>query len=105
MGTVRCDRGIFSCAEGVGAGFSELKSAGRVMKWNPMLQKRRPAVMTGTEYRRMRLLPTRSISRRATQVIRKFVIATDMDVKVGLAKPRIVKMVAEKYIKEFCGPG
>lgn len=29
-------------------------------------------------------------------------IATDREVKVGFEKPRILKMVAEKYIKEFC---
>ncbi len=57
--------------------------------------------MIGIEYRRIRLLPTRSISTSAAQVIKKLVIATDMDVKVGLEKPRVVKIVAEKYIKEF----
>lgn len=57
--------------------------------------------MIGIEYRMIRLLPTRSISTSAAQVIKKLVIATDMDVKVGLEKPRVVKIVAEKYINEF----
>jgi hypothetical protein len=32
----------------------------------------------------------------------KLVKATDSDVSVGLEKPRMVKIVAEKYIREFC---
>jgi hypothetical protein len=32
----------------------------------------------------------------------KLVIATVMEVNVGLAKPISVKMVAEKYMREFC---
>jgi hypothetical protein len=32
----------------------------------------------------------------------KLVKATDSDVNVGLEKPRMVKMVAEKYMREFC---
>jgi hypothetical protein len=32
----------------------------------------------------------------------KFVNATESDVRVGVEKPKMVKMVAEKYIKEFC---
>jgi hypothetical protein len=41
------------------------------------------------------------MSIRAAQVMRKFVTATVSDVKVGLSNPRMVKMVAEKYISEF----
>jgi hypothetical protein len=37
----------------------------------------------------------------ATQVIRKFVIATVREVRVGLSNPKMVKIVAEKYIREF----
>lgn len=49
----------------------------------------------------MRLLPTRSINTRAAQVMMKLVVATESDVRVGLEKPSMVKMVAEKYIREF----
>ena len=56
----------------------------------------------GIDQRSMRLLPTLSIKMRAAQVMIKLVVATDRDVNVGLEKPRMVKMVAEKYIKEFC---
>jgi hypothetical protein len=43
----------------------------------------------------------RSINKRATQVRKKLVRATEREVRVGEANPRIVKMVAEKYIREF----
>jgi hypothetical protein len=71
------------------------------MKWNPKLQRRRPMDMIGMDQRRIRLRPIRSMSNRAAQVMRKFVSATEREVRVGLSKPRMVKMVAEKYIKEF----
>ena len=71
------------------------------MKWNPKLQRRRPMDMIGMDQRRIRLRPIRSMSSRAAQVMRKFVTATEREVRVGLSKPRMVKMVAEKYIKEF----
>ena len=61
----------------------------------------RPIAMTGIDQRRTRRLPTRSMSTKATQVKRKFVTATESDVNVGLRNPRMVKMVAEKYISEF----
>jgi hypothetical protein len=38
---------------------------------------------------------------KATQVMKKFVRATESDVRVGSEKPRNMKMVAEKYIREF----
>ena len=57
--------------------------------------------MIGIDQRRIRLLPTRSIRTRAAQVRKKFVIATESEVNVGLEKPRRVKIVAEKYIREF----
>jgi len=31
----------------------------------------------------------------------KFVVATEREVKVGLEKPIMVNMVAEKYMREF----
>ena len=57
--------------------------------------------MKGIDHSRIRLLPTRSISCRATQVMTKLVNATDSAVRVGLSKPMMVKMVAAKYIREF----
>ncbi len=42
------------------------------------------------------------MSTKAVQVMMKLVIATVMEVNVGLAKPISVKMVAEKYMREFC---
>ena len=98
---VRCDSGVSSHADAVDEGLSDVRPAGIVMKWNPTLQQRRPKAMTGVDQRRIRLLPTRSIRTRATQVIAKFVNATERDVIVGFPKPRIVKIVAEKYIREF----
>ena len=58
--------------------------------------------MNGIEYKSILLLPIRSMRPSATSVNRKFVTATVKDVKVGLSNPTIVKMVAEKYINEFC---
>jgi hypothetical protein len=71
------------------------------MKWKPIAQKKRPRDMIGMEYNRILRRPIRSISRRARHVRTKFVRATESEVKVGEAKPSIVKMVAEKYIREF----
>ena len=78
-----------------------MRSEGRLMKWKPTLQSRSPMAIMGMEPRRIRRLPIRSISSRATQVIRKLVTAITRDVKVGLLKPRMVKIVAEKYMREF----
>jgi len=58
--------------------------------------------MTGMETRRMRRRPRRSMSRRERVVKAKFVMATERDVKVGEEKPISEKIVAEKYIREFC---
>ena len=41
------------------------------------------------------------MSRRETMVKRKFVVATEREVSVGVAKPRREKRVAEKYMREF----
>lgn len=71
------------------------------MKWKPMEQRMRPRIIMGIEMRRMRRRPMRSMRMRAAQVRMKFVRATDKEVSVGEVKPRIVKMVAEKYIREF----
>jgi hypothetical protein len=57
--------------------------------------------MTGTENRRIRRRPMRSIEWKAIRVKRKFVRAMERDVKVGLWKPTRRKIVAEKYIREF----
>jgi len=100
-GAVRSDKGILPWAAAEDDGFSELRSAGNRMKRKPTLQRRRPMAMIGMDHSSIRLLPTRSISSKAAQVIRKLVNATESDVSVGLEKPRIVKMVAEKYIREF----
>lgn len=100
-GAVRSDNGTDSYADADEEGFSELKSAGSVINTNPTLHNRRPMVMIGIDRRRMRLLPTRSISTRAAQVMKKFVMATVREVNVGLSKPTMVNMVAEKYIREF----
>jgi hypothetical protein len=80
----------------------ELEEVVGSMKWKPMEQKMRPTVIMGMEMRRMRRRPIRSIRTRAAQVRTKFVRATERDVSVGEEKPRMVKMVAEKYISEFC---
>jgi hypothetical protein len=58
--------------------------------------------MTGIETRRMRRRPRRSMSRRERIVKEKFVTATERDVRVGEENPIKEKMVAEKYIREFC---
>ena len=67
-----------------------------------MEQVRRASVIMGTERRMMRRRPTWSIMRRAIRVQRKFVRAMEREVRVGEEKPRREKMVAEKYIREFC---
>ena len=97
---MRSDNGISSWAA-VEEGFLELKSAGRVMKRKPTAQRTSPRAMMGIDHSRTRLLPTRSIKTRDAHVMIKLVEATESDVKVGLEKPRIVKIVAEKYIREF----
>jgi len=74
---------------------------GRLMKKNPTALKRRPSDIIGNDPRRIRLLPTRSMRTRAAHVMMKLVTATVREVKVGLENPRIVKIVAEKYIREF----
>ena len=101
-GAVRFDNGISSCAETDEEGFSELRSAGMRMNRKPTAQKRSPHAMIGIDQSSMRLLPTRSINTRAAHVMRKLVKATDSEVNVGLEKPSIVKIVAEKYMREFC---
>jgi hypothetical protein len=71
------------------------------MNQKPKLHRSRPNAMKGIDHRRMRRLPMRSISCKATQVMIKFVSATDSAVRVGLEKPMMENMVAEKYIREF----
>ena len=69
--------------------------------WKEIATKRRPRIMTGTEDKRMRRRPMRSIRTIATKVKMKFVIAMLRDARVGEVKPRREKIVAEKYISEF----
>lgn len=83
--------------------FTRFVSDGMLMKWKEAAQARRAKIMTGTERRRMRRRPRRSMSRRERIVKAKLVSATDRDVRVGVAKPMREKMVAEKYMSEFCG--
>jgi len=71
------------------------------MKWNPALQNRRPIAIIGIDQSKIRRLPTRSMSTSAKQVMTKFVVATEREVNVGLEKPIMVNMVAEKYMREF----
>jgi hypothetical protein len=48
-GAVRSDGGTLSWAEAEEEGLPVLRSAGRVIKWKPMEQKRRPRDMIGME--------------------------------------------------------
>lgn len=98
---MRSESGISSCAAADDEGFLEFRSAGKVMKMNPTAHSTSPTAMIGTDHKRIRRLPTRSIKTRAVQVMMKFVTATESEVRVGLEKPSRVKMVAEKYINEF----
>jgi hypothetical protein len=59
--------------------------------------------MMGTEKRRMRRRPMRSMEWKATRVKMKFVRAMEREVRVGEWKPTRRKMVAEKYMREFWG--
>lgn len=58
--------------------------------------------MTGMERSRIALRPMRSVISSAMSVNTKFVAATHRDVKIGDVKPSREKMVAEKYMMEFC---
>lgn len=73
-----------------------------LMNLKPMAQSNSPSVIIGIAQRRIRRRPIRSIKMRATQLMPKFVRATESDVRVGLAKPNILNIVAEKYMSEFC---
>lgn len=73
----------------------------RSRKAKAMAQRMRPAIMMGTERRRMRRRPMRSMEWNATRVKAKFVRAMEREVRVGEWKPTRRKMVAEKYIMEF----
>lgn len=74
---------------------------GSLIEPKPKADKKRPIVMKGIEYSKMRLRPIRSIKTSASTVKAKFVAATVKEVSVGIENPSIVKIVAEKYIKEF----
>ena len=62
----------------------------------------RPRTITGIESNKMRRRPTRSMIMRASRVQRKLVMAIDSEVIVGEEKSKREKIVAEKYISEFC---
>ena len=90
---------------GVDAGLSGLKvldSIGMLRKTKARAQRNRPKTMIGIERRRIRRRPMRSIEWKATSVKTKFVEAMEREVKVGERKPTRAKMVAEKYMREFC---
>jgi hypothetical protein len=95
--------GAVEFGAGCGCGLSTaVISDGRSTYLNATAQSVRPIDMMGTEYSSMRRRPMRSIKTRAAHVITKLVTATDSEVSVGLEKPSMLKIVAEKYIKEFC---
>ena len=71
------------------------------MNWKEVATKRRPRIITGIESKRIRRRPMRSMRIIATRVKMKFVMATVSEVRVGEAKPRREKIVAEKYMREF----
>ena len=62
----------------------------------------RPVTITGIESNKMRRRPTWSITMRARKVQTKFVMAMEREVSVGEEKSKSEKMVAEKYMNEFC---
>lgn len=80
---------------------SESPDPGKSMKWKVKAQQNRASAMNGMERSKMRRRPRRSMKRRETMVKRKFVVATESEVSVGVAKPRREKRVAEKYMREF----
>lgn len=67
-----------------------------------MAQRARPRTMIGTERRSIRRRPIRSMKWNVTRVKAKFVHAIVRDVRVGDVKPTRAKIVAEKYMREFC---
>lgn len=79
-----------------------LDSIGTSRNTKARAQRDRPMTMIGIERRRMRRRPIRSIEWNATRVKRKLVEAMEREVKVGERKPTREKIVAEKYIREFC---
>ena len=95
-GAVRSERGISSFVDAEEVVVTESRFAGSLMKTKPTAQRASPIAMIGTDRRRIKRRPTRSIKPNATQVMTKFVTATESEVRVGLVKPSIVKMVAEK---------
>jgi hypothetical protein len=62
---------------------------------NPYAESKRPAAMNGMEYSNIRLLPIRSMRKRAVTVKIKLVTATTKEVRVGVLNPRSVNIVAE----------
>jgi hypothetical protein len=71
-------------------------------KRKAMLQRRRPRAMKGIVCSRMARRPRRSIQVKARRVKRKFVRAMAREVPIGERKPMRLKIVAEKYMRQFC---
>lgn len=69
---------------------------------NATAQAASPKIMKGIEAKRIRRRPMRSITAKATRVRMKFVRAIESEVPMGEVKPTREKMVAEKYMREFC---
>jgi hypothetical protein len=66
------------------------------------LQDKRPRTMKGIERRRVARRPTVSIVLKATSVKMKLVRAIESEANIGEVKPTRAKIVAEKYMSEFC---
>jgi hypothetical protein len=67
-----------------------------------MLQRIRPRAMNGIVCSRMARRPSLSIQVKANRVKRKFVRAMVREVPIGERKPMRLKIVAEKYMRQFC---
>lgn len=89
----------------VDAGTGVVKGVGeerpRSIEVKQKAQARRESIMIGIESRRILRRPRRSIRIRESRVKRRFVIATESEVRVGVEKWRRSKIVAEKYMREF----
>jgi hypothetical protein len=80
-----------------GAGL-ELDDGVRSMVENAAAQTSSAKAMIGIETRSIRRRPMRSMRTNARRVKRKFVTATESEVRVGEEKDNIEKMVALKYM-------
>ena len=92
-----------TAAPRAGGGWSPVDSVeASVIKEKPYAANKRPPTMNGIDQSSMRLRPMRSIMKRAARVKAKLVTATTSEVSVGIGKPSIENIVAEKYMSEFC---